>query len=227
MACFMKQKDLYGACIEYHHEGVYDYKVVLLDKWHRVMSVLDSFVKDSTDAFVASFYEQINGDLEGNLGDYIEEFGYLEESTHPCDAIKLVVNNEIKRSNYEPGTPYKQRGYWQFLEWALDGVHASKDSWFDIQCEGPYPEFISKWYKHLSESHSVYPQVIGYNPKQPISSKDYEILGKLSLFLKVFTTEENGDFLRAISLSSTIISLISVFFVTLHNILHSSIRFKT
>ena len=110
---------------------------------------------------------------------------------HPCDMVRLVVKNEIEHPGcrYKAGTPYSQRSHWQFLQWVLEELNPGDNNWFNIHCEGPLPQFMSEWHRYLSKSYSVYPQVIGYNPKRPVSSKDYEFLGKLSLFLNV---DEDG-----------------------------------
>lgn len=182
----MDWNDFYGAYIEYEHHGVYDYSKVIVDDWHKVMVELDSFVEESTEVFIDAFGDGINF---VELADCYEEFKYLNEEMSPCEAIELVIKNEIKRNNYDLGTLYTSRRYWQFLQWVLEDVWNEEKSYFKIHFEGPLPKFISKWHSYVMESCRVYPQIIEDKSKALLGPKvhpeSYELLGKLSLFLDV------------------------------------------
>jgi len=186
----MNWKDFYGAYIEYYNHGIYDYRAVIVDDWHKVMVELDSFVKDSTNLFLEGFDERIYWSMEGNLDDCFKEFDYLNEDMHPCHAIRLVIENEIERSSYEYGTPYTSRRYYQFVRWALEDVWNEEDSWFAIHFEGPLSEFVTKWHQYVMDSCRIYPQILQDKSKSLFRQKriypeSYELLGKLSLFLDV------------------------------------------
>ncbi len=192
----MDWNDFYGAYIEYEHHGIHSYSKVIVDDWHKVMAELDSFVEESKGVFIDAFGDSINF---VELADCYEEFKYLNEEMSPCEAIELVIKNEIKRNNYDLGTLYTSRRYWQFLQWVLEDVWNEEKSYFKIHFEGPLPKFISKWHSYVMESCRVYPQIIEDKSKrriwasrQPlyllgpkVYSEDYELLGKLSLFLDV------------------------------------------
>ena len=183
----MDWNDFYGAYIEYEHHGVYDYSEVIVHDWHKVMAELDSFVENSTENFIGAFGDRIN--YEVDMVDYFEEFKYLNESMESSGAIELIVKNEIKRNDYEAGTPYTSRRYWQLLQWAIEDVWNEEKSYFKIHFEGPLPKFISKWHSYVMESCRVYPQILEDKSKSllgpKVYSEDYELLGKLSLFLDV------------------------------------------
>lgn len=199
---FMNWNDLYGAYIEYENYSIYGYSRIIVDDWHKVMTELDSFVKESTEGLIGSFSERINWEVEDNFIDYVDEFKYLDETMNSCEAIELVVKNEIEQSSYQPGTPYQSRRHWQFVQWAMEDVYSEEKSYFKIYCEGPLPQFISKWHRYLMESCCVYPQILKDNSKTLLGPKvypeDYELLGKLSLFLNVdeqkFPEALNGFF---------------------------------
>ena len=122
-----------------------------------VMAELDSFVEESTGVFIDAFGDSINF---VELADCYEEFKYLNEEMSPCEAIELVIKNEIKRNNYDLGTLYTSRHYWQFLQWVLEDVWNEENSYFKIHFEGPLPKFISKWHSYVMESCRVYPQIL-------------------------------------------------------------------
>ena len=182
----MDWNDFYGAYIEYEHHGVYGYSKVIVDDWHKVMVELDSFVEESTEVFIDAFGDGINF---VELADCYEEFKYLNEEMSPCEAIELVIKNEIKRNNYDLGTLYTSRRYWQFLQWVLEDVWNEEKSYFKIHFEGPLPKFISKWHSYVMESCRVYPRIIEDKSKALLGPKvypeSYGLLGKLSLFLDV------------------------------------------
>ncbi len=182
----MDWNDFYGAYIEYEHHGVYGYSKVIVDDWHKVMAELDSFVEESTEVFIDAFGDGINF---VELADCYEEFKYLNEEMSPCEAIELVIKNEIKRNNYDLGTLYTSRRYWQFLQWVLEDVWNEEKSYFKIHFEGPLPKFISKWHSYVMESCRVYPRIIEDKTKALLRPKvypeSYGLLGKLSLFLDV------------------------------------------
>ncbi|MHC4457294.1 MAG: hypothetical protein ACYS0I_09415, partial [Planctomycetota bacterium] len=100
----MDWNDFYGAYIEYEHHGIHGYCEVIVNDWRRVMAKLDSFVENSTENFIGAFGDRIN--YEVDMVDYFEEFKYLNESMESSEAIELIVKNEIKRNDYEAGTPY-------------------------------------------------------------------------------------------------------------------------
>ena len=182
----MDWNDFYGAYIEYEYHGIHDYSKVIVDDWHKVMAELDSFVEESTEVFIDAFGDGINF---VELADCYEEFKYLNEEMSPCEAIELVIKNEIKRNNYDLGTLYTSRRYWQFLQWVLEDVWNEEKSYFKIHFEGPLPQFISKWHSYVMESCRVYPQILEDKSKSllgpKVYSENYELLGKLSLFLDV------------------------------------------
>ncbi|MCK4795433.1 MAG: hypothetical protein KAV87_67510, partial [Desulfobacteraceae bacterium] len=142
----MDWNDFYGAYIEYEHHGFYGYSRVIVDDWRRVMAELDSFVEESTEVFIDAFGDRIN--YEVDMVDYFEEFKYLNlnESMESSEAIELIVKNEIKRNDYEAGTSYTSRRYWQLLKEAMECVWDEEKSYFKIRFEGPLPQFISKWH---------------------------------------------------------------------------------
>lgn len=183
----MDWNDFYGVYIEYEHHGVYGYSKVIVDDWHKVMAELDSFVENSTENFIGAFGDRINHEVD--MVDYFEEFKYLNESMESSEAIELIVENEIKRNDYEAGTPYTSRRYWQLLQWAIEDVWNEEKSYFKIHFEGPLPKFISKWHSYVMESCRVYPRIIEDKSKALLEPKvypeSYGLLGKLSLFLDV------------------------------------------
>jgi len=183
----MDWNDFYGAYIEYEHHGIHGYCEVIVNDWRRVMAELDSFVENSTENFIGAFGDRIN--YEVDMVDYFEGFKYLNELMESSEAIELIVKNEIKRNDYEAGTPYTSRRYWQLLEHAMECVWNEEESYFKIRFEGPLPQFISKWHSYVMESCRVYPRIIEDKSKALLGPKvypeSYELLGKLSLFLDV------------------------------------------
>jgi len=183
----MDWNDFYGVYIEYEHHGVYGYSKVIVDDWHKVMAELDSFVENSTECFIEAFGDRINCTVD--LVDCYEEFEYLNEEMSPCEIIWLVVKNEIKCNNHELDTPYTSRRHWQFLQWAIEDIWNEEKSYFKIHFEGPLPKFISKWHSYVMESCRVYPKILEDKSKSllgpKVYSENYELLGKLSLFLDV------------------------------------------
>jgi len=198
--CFMDWNEFYGAYISYHHKGIHSYNEVIVNDWHQVMSELDSFLKNSTKCFIDSFCDLIS--WQNEMDDTISEYKYLKTSMSSCEVIEQVIENEIKNAVYKKGSPYTSRHYWHFAQSAFEDVWNTDDSYFKILFEGPLPQFIPKWHGYLMESCCVYPQILRDNSKTQLGPKvypeDYELLGKLSLFLNVdeqkFPEALNGFF---------------------------------
>ncbi|MFB3789477.1 MAG: hypothetical protein ACE15F_24225 [bacterium] len=193
----MPFSDLYGVLIDYYMFGVYDYREVIVDKWSEVMKRLDTFTKESTRIFVDHYYDSLYMTLKELLSYWIEEFDYLDKDVSLIDVLPLIVEEEIKRSKYLPGTPYKSRRHWEIVEWALDGLIADGESWFTIKFEGPLPDFIKQWFQYEVDKAKVYPTVLDIAGRI-IRKFDYELIGKLALFIdideSVFEEAKKGFF---------------------------------